>query len=443
MNADTTSLPNIPPHAVRFPMTELASCRRARSRTAQPRSPRHRVNGSCAGRYVADAGRPSTDVCPRRDGDRAVRVLSWTCGRTRPADARRSRAESVHPNVIGDRSGKPLHRRSLLCASRVRGVEHEVITNVSKRVLGACAGVLLAYALSPDAFAHPDEGSGAAAGPTAPRRNRANTDSQRFRIACTGARHRGDASATPPSSPHSPADGGVRSAARQLRSTTSPHCRWRKLRPRSSRSTTRAPAESASSVHLDRDELRYRSRTQVSDILRQVPGLVVSQHAGGGKSDQYFIRGFDADHGTDIAIFADGIPVNLHAPRSRPGLCGHALDDPGDDRVRRHAQGSVRGAVRRLLHGRRAGAEDDRQRRRARRSGSRAARRSPDHDASSTTIARLVGHGEPAPPRRTRATSRCIACRSPSNDGPFVNAAGLPAGQRAREVARRGRAAAS
>lgn len=38
---------------------------------------------------------------------------------------------------------------------------------------------------------------------------------------------------------------------------------------------------------------------------------MVSQHAGGGKSDQYFIRGFDADHGTDIAVFADGVPVNM------------------------------------------------------------------------------------------------------------------------------------
>jgi outer membrane receptor protein involved in Fe transport len=72
-----------------------------------------------------------------------------------------------------------------------------------------------------------------------------------------------------------------------------------------------APAESASSVHLDQRDLQFRSRTQVSDILRQVPGLMVSQHAGGGKSDQYFIRGFDADHGTDIAIYADGVPVNM------------------------------------------------------------------------------------------------------------------------------------
>ncbi|HEX5062868.1 MAG TPA: TonB-dependent receptor plug domain-containing protein, partial [Kofleriaceae bacterium] len=72
-----------------------------------------------------------------------------------------------------------------------------------------------------------------------------------------------------------------------------------------------APAESASSIHLDHQKLGQRSRTQMSDVLRQVPGLMVSQHAGGGKSDQYFIRGFDADHGTDIAVFADGVPVNL------------------------------------------------------------------------------------------------------------------------------------
>ncbi len=75
--------------------------------------------------------------------------------------------------------------------------------------------------------------------------------------------------------------------------------------------TSDAPAESASSVHLDRSKLRYRPSTQPSDVLRQIPGLAVSQHAGGGKADQYFIRGFDADHGTDVAIFSDGIPVNL------------------------------------------------------------------------------------------------------------------------------------
>ena len=75
--------------------------------------------------------------------------------------------------------------------------------------------------------------------------------------------------------------------------------------------TSDAPAESASSVHLGSEVLRFRLRTQPSDLMRQVPGLGVSQHAGGGKADQYFIRGFDADHGTDVAIFADGVPVNL------------------------------------------------------------------------------------------------------------------------------------
>src|SRR5437660_140323 len=72
-----------------------------------------------------------------------------------------------------------------------------------------------------------------------------------------------------------------------------------------------APAESASSVHLDRAELERRPHEQPSDLFRQIPGLLVAQHAGGGKADQWFIRGFDADHGTDVAVFVDGVPVNL------------------------------------------------------------------------------------------------------------------------------------
>lgn len=35
------------------------------------------------------------------------------------------------------------------------------------------------------------------------------------------------------------------------------------------------------------------------------------QHSGGGKANQYFLRGFDADHGTDVALFVDGVPVNM------------------------------------------------------------------------------------------------------------------------------------
>ncbi len=47
------------------------------------------------------------------------------------------------------------------------------------------------------------------------------------------------------------------------------------------------------------------------EILRKVPGLIIGQHAGGGKAEQIFLRGFDIDHGTDITIDVDGLPVNM------------------------------------------------------------------------------------------------------------------------------------
>lgn len=47
------------------------------------------------------------------------------------------------------------------------------------------------------------------------------------------------------------------------------------------------------------------------ELLKLVPGLFIGQHAGGGKAEQLFLRGFDLDHGTDIAIHVDGMPVNM------------------------------------------------------------------------------------------------------------------------------------
>lgn len=47
------------------------------------------------------------------------------------------------------------------------------------------------------------------------------------------------------------------------------------------------------------------------ELLTLVPGLFVAQHAGGGKAEQLFLRGFDLDHGTDIALSLDGMPVNM------------------------------------------------------------------------------------------------------------------------------------
>ena len=58
-------------------------------------------------------------------------------------------------------------------------------------------------------------------------------------------------------------------------------------------------------------DIQTRPVNTAQDILRAVPGLLIAQHAGGGKAEQIFLRGFDVDHGTDIRISVDGMPVNM------------------------------------------------------------------------------------------------------------------------------------
>lgn len=58
-------------------------------------------------------------------------------------------------------------------------------------------------------------------------------------------------------------------------------------------------------------DLNLKPVKNTQELLRIVPGLFVAQHAGGGKAEQIFLRGFDCDHGTDIQISVDGIPVNM------------------------------------------------------------------------------------------------------------------------------------
>lgn len=58
-------------------------------------------------------------------------------------------------------------------------------------------------------------------------------------------------------------------------------------------------------------DIHLRPINNSQEILRSVPGLFIGQHAGGGKAEQLFIRGFDVDHGTDVSISVDGIPVNM------------------------------------------------------------------------------------------------------------------------------------
>src|SRR4030088_1962698 len=59
------------------------------------------------------------------------------------------------------------------------------------------------------------------------------------------------------------------------------------------------------------ETLNTRPIERPGEILEAVPGLIVTQHAGEGKANQYFLRGFNLDHGTDLAIKVDGMPVNM------------------------------------------------------------------------------------------------------------------------------------
>lgn len=70
------------------------------------------------------------------------------------------------------------------------------------------------------------------------------------------------------------------------------------------------PKLSAMNV-ISKIDLQTTPVNSSQEILRKVPGLFIGQHAGGGKAEQIFLRGFDIDHGTDIAISLDGMPVNM------------------------------------------------------------------------------------------------------------------------------------
>jgi hypothetical protein len=68
---------------------------------------------------------------------------------------------------------------------------------------------------------------------------------------------------------------------------------------------------SASQGVVGAEELDARPRLRPGEILEVVPGLIVTQHSGTGKSNQMFVRGFNLDHGTDFATLVDGMPVNM------------------------------------------------------------------------------------------------------------------------------------
>ncbi|WP_240008668.1 TonB-dependent receptor [Pseudaquidulcibacter saccharophilus] len=70
-------------------------------------------------------------------------------------------------------------------------------------------------------------------------------------------------------------------------------------------------AVSASEGRVSGSELRARPILRPGEILEAVPGLIATQHSGGGKANQYFLRGFNLDHGTDFATTIDDFPVNF------------------------------------------------------------------------------------------------------------------------------------
>jgi hypothetical protein len=70
-------------------------------------------------------------------------------------------------------------------------------------------------------------------------------------------------------------------------------------------------ADSSTQGTVGATEIGDRPILRSGEVLETVPGVIITQHAGGGKANQYFLRGFNLDHGTDFAIFIDGMPLNL------------------------------------------------------------------------------------------------------------------------------------
>ncbi len=70
-------------------------------------------------------------------------------------------------------------------------------------------------------------------------------------------------------------------------------------------------ANSASEGTVAYDDIRLPPMLRVGELAEAVPGMVATQHSGTGKANQYFLRGFNLDHGTDFSAFVDGVPINM------------------------------------------------------------------------------------------------------------------------------------
>ena len=69
--------------------------------------------------------------------------------------------------------------------------------------------------------------------------------------------------------------------------------------------------DTASKGRATQEDFLSRPLLRRGEILETIPGMIITQHAGGGKANQYFLRGFNLDHGTDFAVSMDGMPLNM------------------------------------------------------------------------------------------------------------------------------------
>ncbi|MBZ2209832.1 TonB-dependent receptor [Massilia soli] len=72
-------------------------------------------------------------------------------------------------------------------------------------------------------------------------------------------------------------------------------------------------SDAASEGTVNAELIRNRPALRTGELLEFVPGMIVTQHSGDGKANQYFLRGFNLDHGTDFATHVDGMPVNMRS----------------------------------------------------------------------------------------------------------------------------------
>ena len=72
-------------------------------------------------------------------------------------------------------------------------------------------------------------------------------------------------------------------------------------------------AVAASQGSISGADLLIRPMLKPAELLESMPGMVAVQHSGSGKANQYFLRGFNLDHGTDYSVHIDGMPLNLRS----------------------------------------------------------------------------------------------------------------------------------